>query len=85
MIVAWIPASMQHLVQHEQVEEQGTGTQAGTILEKHSTSKRLWDYLASIYQPQGIAAIFGAFQEVLQFQFHPSSNISIQIAEFQGL
>ena len=76
---------MQHLVPHEQEEVQGTGTDVGTILEKHSTSKRLWDYLASIYRPQGIVAIFGSFQEVLRFQFRSSNNISVQIAEFQGL
>ena len=64
-IASWIPASMQHLVPHKQEEVHGTGADVGTILEKHSTSKRLWDYLASIYRPQGIAAIFGSFQEVL--------------------
>ena len=58
---------------------------ANTIIEKHVTSKRLWDYLASIYHPQGIAASFSAFQEVLHFQFCPSNNISIQTAEFQSL
>ena len=63
-IASWIPASMQHLVPHEQEVVYGTGADIGTILEKQSTSQRLWDYLASIYRPQRIAAIFGAFQEV---------------------
>ena len=85
MIAGWIPASMQYLVHHEQEFEYGTRADATTIIEKHATSKRLWDYLASIYHPQGISATFGTFQEVLHFQFCPSSNISIQIAEFQGL
>ena len=85
MIAGWIPASIQHLVHHEQEIEYGTRAHATTIIEKHATSKRLWDYLASIYCPQGISATFGAFQEVLHFQFHKSNNISIQIAEFQGL
>ena len=76
---------MQHLVHHKQEFEYGTRADATTVIAKHATSKRLWDYLASIYHPQGIAATFGTFQEVLHFQFHSSNNTSIQIAEFQGL
>ena len=76
---------MQHLVHHEQEFKYGTRANATTVIEKHATSKRLWDYLASIYHPQGISATFDAFQEVLHLQFCPSNNTSIQIVEFQGL
>ena len=85
MITGQIPASIQHLVHHEQEFEYGTRANVTTVIEKHVTSKRLQDYLASIYHLQGIATTFGAFQEVLHFQFHQSNNVSIQITEFQGL
>ena len=85
MISGGIPASMQHLVHHEQELKYGTRADAATIVENHTTSKRLWDYLGSIHHPQGISATFGTIQEVLCFQFYPSNNISIQIVEFQGL
>ena len=69
MIIGWIPVSMQYLVHHEQEFKYSTSAHATTIIEKHATSKKLCDYLASIYHPQGIAATFGTFQEVLHFQF----------------
>ena len=58
MIACYIPPSMQSL---QGYEHRVTRDTAGAVNEMFSLSKDLWERLASLYQPHGVANSFTSF------------------------